>query len=608
MSCCDWTLLSASGAQLIGRSAASPSAATSATSFDNTSNSPLPYVNSPRSGTTMMNTPSPRSLVLHGQMQYSQSLGHQQFQGRQLPPGHVQHGIGQSQLNQGNQLSRQLSQFSSPANTALFNAAQATPRPSTQMIPNMSATYYVITVTSTTDAVFNMGSSASELIVSQIDSGQLTHSPGFVDRIRGHGSCLGQPLESMHFPNIILTFSLPNPKIKEPWIPWREDERIRRKSPPKAIPAAQQSSDVEPSQPETKNDTVGESKDIEVEESVSVDDFDLLDKFSSTTTKRQVLRESSSKSLWSGMELYPRIGKNFDIKVFTNCRFGMMSWAVLAESYCIKQYELYGKVADSMLVNTILMLVYVTKFFWWEAGYWNTMDIAHDRAGFYIYWGCLVWVPSVHTSPGMYLVNHPVNLGTQLALYILVAGILCIYINYDCDRQRQEFRRTNGKCKVWGKAPSKIEATYTTSGETKTNLLLTSGWRGLSRHFHFVPEILAAFFWTVPALFNHKLKWMKTNYLSLLKHLARKDSMHVHSEDSHGEVLRGDRIGNSPLCFKMREPKMCAVVCQIKLDAETVRRYLTTFLLLLYKRRLDQESTTVYQLGYHIGSNANIAG
>lgn len=44
---------------------------------------------------------------------------------------------------------------------------------------------------------------------------------------------------------------------------------------------------------------------------------------------------------WSlqGMELYPRIGKDFDIKVFTNCRFGMMSWAVLAVTYCIKQVD-----------------------------------------------------------------------------------------------------------------------------------------------------------------------------------------------------------------------------------------------------------------------------
>lgn len=50
----------------------------------------------------------------------------------------------------------------------------------------------------------------------------------------------------------------------------------------------------------------------------------------------------------------------------------------------------------------------------------------------------------------------PFFLFVQLALYILAAGILSIYVNYDCDRQRQEFRRTNGKCFVWGKAPSKV--------------------------------------------------------------------------------------------------------------------------------------------------------
>ena len=44
-------------------------------------------------------------------------------------------------------------------------------------------------------------------------------------------------------------------------------------------------------------------------------------------------------SFLQGMELYPRIGKNFDIKVFTNCRFGMMSWGVLPLTYCIKQVD-----------------------------------------------------------------------------------------------------------------------------------------------------------------------------------------------------------------------------------------------------------------------------
>ncbi|GMN64985.1 hypothetical protein TIFTF001_034057 [Ficus carica] len=99
------------------------------------------------SGMYLKNNPMPSNnltgqspmLQLHGQhqMQFSQPM-HQQFQGRQLPSGHVQHGIGQSQLNQGNQLNRHLSQFSSAANSALFNAAQTTTNP--QMIPNMSAT------------------------------------------------------------------------------------------------------------------------------------------------------------------------------------------------------------------------------------------------------------------------------------------------------------------------------------------------------------------------------------------------------------------------------------------------------------------------------------
>ena len=38
-----------------------------------------------------------------------------------------------------------------------------------------------------------------------------------------------------------------------------------------------------------------------------------------------------------GMELYPRVGRYFDIKTFTNCRFGMMSWPLLALTYAIKQ-------------------------------------------------------------------------------------------------------------------------------------------------------------------------------------------------------------------------------------------------------------------------------
>lgn len=129
-----------------------------------------------------------------------------------------------------------------------------------------------------------------------------------------------------------------------------------------------------------------------------------------------------------------------------------------------------------------------------------------------------MWVPSVYTSPGMYLVNHPVNLGlsvsksrltsschapffflaltltlkmAQLALSILAAGILCIYINYDCDWQRQHFRKTNGKCSIWGRTPSKVKKRALVNGRPVfdlTGFLTTThppvADRGLLSHHH----------------------------------------------------------------------------------------------------------------------------
>ncbi|XP_073122591.1 mediator of RNA polymerase II transcription subunit 8-like [Henckelia pumila] len=191
------SLLQATGPQLIGRAAASPSGAAGSATFDNTSASPLQYANSPRSGANIMNTPSPQQQSqqqqlqqqhqqrqkimqlpphqqqllaqqqlrqssmpglgqnhvpqlhdiqgqtqpkfqsMHGQhhVQFSQPLAAQQLQGRQLTSSAMH--MAQNQLNQGSHLNRQLNQFSSPANSALFNAAQTTP--TSQMIPNISA-------------------------------------------------------------------------------------------------------------------------------------------------------------------------------------------------------------------------------------------------------------------------------------------------------------------------------------------------------------------------------------------------------------------------------------------------------------------------------------
>lgn len=216
-----------------------------------------------------------------------------------------------------------------------------------------------------------------------------------------------------------------------------------------------------------------------------------------------------------GMELYPRIF-GWDVKMFTNCRFGMMGWGLIILSFAAKQNELYG-ISDSMLVAVTLQLLYIAKFFWWEIGYLRSMDIMYDRAGFCICWGCMVWLPSVYTSPTLFLVNHPNHLGTYASFAILAAGMFCIFINYLADRQRQYVRSKNGECTIWKKKPDLIFANYKTEwGEEKQSLLLASGWWGISRHFHYLPELLGAFFWSMPALFGYYMPYFYLTFLFLL--------------------------------------------------------------------------------------------
>ena len=216
-----------------------------------------------------------------------------------------------------------------------------------------------------------------------------------------------------------------------------------------------------------------------------------------------------------GMELYPRLF-GWDVKMFTNCRFGMMGWGLILISFACKQDQVYG-ISDSMIVAVVLQLLYITKFFWWETGYLRSMDIMYDRAGFCICWGCMVWLPSVYTSPTLFLVNHPNHLGFTVSSAILIAGTICIFINYLADKQRQYVRSTNGDCTIWKKKPDLIFANYKTEwGEEKQSLLLVSGWWGISRHFHYLPEIIAAFCWSVPALFSYYMPYFYLTFLLLL--------------------------------------------------------------------------------------------
>lgn len=223
-----------------------------------------------------------------------------------------------------------------------------------------------------------------------------------------------------------------------------------------------------------------------------------------------------------GTELYPKVG-HLNLKLLIHSRIGMTLWALLNISYLHAQFEREGVITNAIILNTFFQLLYIGKHHWWEDGYIATTDIIHDYEGFYLVYGCIVFMPFTFTLSGISLVYQP-QLQFSL-LYVLILCFFCflfIYLNFAADDQKLRVRQSEGRCSVWGRKPILIIAelspssTHNHGGNNKNNdnddadvdarstrknrsILLASGCWGISRHFHYFADIGGVFFWTLPA-------------------------------------------------------------------------------------------------------------
>ena len=156
---------------------------------------------------------------------------------------------------------------------------------------------------------------------------------------------------------------------------------------------------------------------------------------------------------YRGIELHPRL-LDVDVKQWTNCRVGMLGWALLTIVFAIADFHLNGFHAGPF-VTAILTNIYLAKFFAWETGYFDTLDITLDRAGYYLCWGCLCWVQIFYTFTSLFMVGHPSKISNFASFAILIYGLISIMLNYAVDRQKEIFRGNNGKCHIWGR-PAKF--------------------------------------------------------------------------------------------------------------------------------------------------------
>jgi len=179
-----------------------------------------------------------------------------------------------------------------------------------------------------------------------------------------------------------------------------------------------------------------------------------------------------------------------------------------------------------MVLVNVLQAVYVLDLFWREDWYVRTIDIQHDRFGFYLAWGSVAWLPFMYTLPAAYLATHPVELSPVAVAAILALGLAGYTIFLSANRQRDRFRRagTSGY-RIGGQDASFVPARYVSEdGRVHDTRLLTSGWWGVSRHPNYIGDVMMASAFSLPCGFAHVLPYFYALYLpALLVHRARRD-------------------------------------------------------------------------------------
>ena len=240
---------------------------------------------------------------------------------------------------------------------------------------------------------------------------------------------------------------------------------------------------------------------------------------------------------FAGIELNPRLGP-IDLKLFHIGRLGMLSWTVVIGSCAAAQYARFGTVTNSMAIVILLQTAYVVDLFWREDWYLRTIDIQHDRFGFYLAWGAVGWLPFFYTLQALYLVGHPVNLPPWAVTGVLSLGLGGYAIFFATNNQRNRFRQGAGPMQVWGKEAAWIDAPYVTlDGERRQSRLLISGWWGLARHVNYVGDIMLASAVGLACGFGNILPYMYPTFLTgLLLHRIKRDD--IRCRKKYGEAWK----------------------------------------------------------------------
>jgi len=230
------------------------------------------------------------------------------------------------------------------------------------------------------------------------------------------------------------------------------------------------------------------------------------------------------QDFYLGIELHPKIGP-INCKLFTIGRIGMNLWTIVNLGHLQKEYANLGYVTWPMILTNLFAAVYTVDWAWKEIWYIRTIDMCHDRFGFMLCSGPLIFMPTFFCCQPFFLSYRTHEISTPFAIFVGALFFFWYVMFRVCNDQKDLARKTKGKYPMWGYKPKMIAAKYTTGdGKEHSSLLLASHLWGVSRHFNYFTDWAMTFCYSLACGFSNLTPHLYGIYMvCLLAHRAYRD-------------------------------------------------------------------------------------
>jgi Delta24(24(1))-sterol reductase len=217
-----------------------------------------------------------------------------------------------------------------------------------------------------------------------------------------------------------------------------------------------------------------------------------------------------------GAILNPRLG-SFDVKFFVELRPGIMLWFFFTVAMLIRQHETHHAVTTSMALTVFYHACYVNACYKGEECVPMSIDITHEKFGWMLAWGNLVFVPFLFPLSAYYLVVSQADIAPRWALLLLALHLAGYYI-FDTANSQKDYFRANGRTlrRAFPQLPwAHLEAPRSLRTARGTALLLDGWWRR-ARHMNYTGDLMMAWAWALTCGFGSAVAYVYPVYLTLL--------------------------------------------------------------------------------------------